>query len=100
MMNRLLQPEPIPVDPHYSPQLMNLQSLRSALGISQSRLARLSRVSRFRLCMYELGDGSLTPAEQARIEEALRAEAARFQRVLADLELDQLRSAGTAAEAG
>ena len=54
---------------------------RKTLGISQSKLARLSRVSRFKICLYELGDGSLTPEEQSRIREALQAEAERLRQI-------------------
>jgi hypothetical protein len=41
----------------------------------------LSRVSRFKICLYELGDGSLTPEEQSRIREALQAEAERLRQI-------------------
>jgi predicted transcriptional regulator len=61
---------------------MNLRSDRNTLGISQSRLARLSSVSRFQICTYELGDGSLTPEEQARIHAALISEAERLRNVV------------------
>jgi predicted transcriptional regulator len=60
---------------------MNLRSDRNTLGISQSRLARLSGVSRFQICTYELGDGSLTPEEQARIHAALISEAERLRNI-------------------
>lgn len=40
---------------------------RIALGISQSRLARLSGVSRFKICTNELGDAALTEEGQCRI---------------------------------
>lgn len=60
---------------------MNLRGHRNTLGISQSRLARLSRVSRFKICLFELGDGSLTDDEQVRIREALQAEAERLRQV-------------------
>ena len=79
--------------------VMKLRSPRNALGMSQSRLARLSCVSRYKICMYELGDGSLTKEEWARIEEALKTEAARVQRSLAGLRLDELLPAVTVAEA-
>ena len=57
---------------------MNLRADRSALGISQSRLARLSGVSRFKICTFELGSGALATDELDRIEGALRAEAERL----------------------
>jgi len=60
---------------------MNLRAHRNALRISQSRLARLSGVSRFKICTYELGDGALTDAELARIHEALQAEAERLRQI-------------------
>jgi predicted transcriptional regulator len=57
---------------------MDLRSDRSKLGISQSKLARLAGVSRFKICMYELDGGSLTPDEHSRIREALLGEANRL----------------------
>src|SRR5437899_2603810 len=45
------------------PMKLNLRSRRRALRISQLRLARLAGVSRFKICIYELGDGSLTSDE-------------------------------------
>ena len=61
----------------------DLKLRRKQLKISQARLAVVSGVSRFKICLYELGDGRLTADEQARIEEALRAEAASLQAVAA-----------------
>lgn len=57
---------------------MNLRSQRSILGLSQSRLARLSGVSRFKLCSFELGSGSLTSDELSRIGNAIEVEADRL----------------------
>jgi hypothetical protein len=54
-----------------------------ALGVSQSKLARLSGVSRFKICLFELGDGSLTSDEQIRIREALLVEAERLRQISA-----------------
>ena len=42
-------------------------------------------VSRFKICTYELGDGSLTGDEQARIREALQAEADRLRQISSQL---------------
>ena len=64
---------------------MNLRTHRNALGISQSRLARISRVSRFKICVFELGSGSLTPDEQRQINEALQAEAERLRYAAAQI---------------
>jgi predicted transcriptional regulator len=69
---------------------MNLQGHRKTLGISQSRLARLSHVSRFKICLYELGDGHLTPEEQNRIREALQAEADRLSSIPTQIDASEL----------
>ncbi len=67
-----------------------LRTARSDLAISQSKLARLSGVSRFKICCYELGDGSLTPEEQARLREALRAEADRIRNLSIEVDFHPL----------
>jgi predicted transcriptional regulator len=69
---------------------MNLRSHRNTLGISQSRLARLSRVSRFKICLYELGDGRLNPEEQTRIRLALQAEAERLRSIPNGMDIGEL----------
>jgi predicted transcriptional regulator len=66
---------------------MDLRQNRQALGLSQSKLARLSRVSRFKICTFELGGCSLTADQQSRIREALCAEALRLRNVSANVEL-------------
>jgi predicted transcriptional regulator len=73
---------------------MNLRAHRNALGISQSRLARISGVSRFKICTFELGDRSLTGEEQSRIREALQNEAERFRKLpdAIGLEFEQVQS--------
>ena len=58
--------------------VIKLRSHREALGLSQSKLARLSGVSRFKICTFELGDTKLTLEDQKRIYAALVAEAARL----------------------
>jgi predicted transcriptional regulator len=67
---------------------MNLRYHRNALDISQSRLARISDVSRFKICTHELGDSSLTATEQGRIRDALRAEADRLRRIPGEINVD------------
>jgi predicted transcriptional regulator len=69
---------------------MNLRSHRNALGISQSKLARISGVSRFKICTYELGSGSLSLAQQSRIREALQMEAERLRKISIQIESGQL----------
>jgi transcriptional regulator with XRE-family HTH domain len=55
-----------------------LRANRISLGLSQSRLARLSGVSRFKICTHELGDATLNGEEQGQIRKALQAELARL----------------------
>jgi predicted transcriptional regulator len=62
-----------------------LRSHRAALGISQSKLARISNVSRFKICMSELGSCSLSSEEQQRVREALQGEAERLRRTAAQI---------------
>jgi predicted transcriptional regulator len=66
---------------------MHLKTRRTALRIPQTRLARLAKVSRFKISLYELGDGNLTSDELLRIQEALQAEANRLRNLLVGLEL-------------
>lgn len=61
--------------------MTDLRSHRGVLGISQSKLARLSGVSRFNICQFELGAGKLTSAEQQLIRQALQREAARLRNI-------------------
>ena len=56
---------------------------RAILQLSQSRLARISGVSRFKICRFELSGGSLTPDEQQRIALAIAGEVARLQTITA-----------------
>ena len=72
---------------------------RAALGISQSKLARLSGVSRFKICTYELGDGALEPDEQDRIREALETEAARLRNISVEIDFGTSQ-AGVLSEGG
>jgi len=71
---------------------MKLRAQRSALGLSQSKLARLSRVSRFKICTHELGDGTLSPDERRRICEALQAEAERLRNITVQIEFGSISS--------
>jgi predicted transcriptional regulator len=73
----------------------NLRASRTYLGISQSRLARLSGVSRFKICTYELGDDSLRPEEQNRIREALQVEAERLRAIPAGIASGLFQSANS-----
>jgi predicted transcriptional regulator len=70
---------------------MNLPAYRHVLGISQSRLARLSGVSRFKICTYELGDTVLTADEQGRIRRALEAEADRLRSITVQIDFGDPR---------
>jgi predicted transcriptional regulator len=67
---------------------MDLKAQRQKLRLSQSALARLSGVSRIRICLHELGDRPLDSNDLKRIEQALRKEAARMR-----IALDSIQSA-------
>ena len=58
--------------------MIDLQTHRKALRISQSRLARLSGVSRFKISLFELGDGERSLEEKTSIQSALQSEADRL----------------------
>ena len=60
----------------------DIRARRSQLQISQSQLARLSGVSRFKICMHELGDKPLNKKDEKEVEKAIRNEAARIHRCL------------------
>ena len=64
--------------------ITDLKVQRNSLRLSQSGLARLSGVSRYRICLHELGDLVLSTEELQRIERAVDLEVRRFQGMLAD----------------
>jgi predicted transcriptional regulator len=66
-----------------------LRANRISLGVSQSRLARLSGVSRFKICTYELGDGGLSPKEERRLYNVLQVEADRLSSIAVQLSLQR-----------
>ena len=65
---------------------MDTRTSRTKVKLSQSRLARLAGVSRFKLVLYELGEGTLTREEEERIRHAIRDEAGRIRNSLRELE--------------
>lgn len=65
---------------------MYLRAQRELLRISQTRLARLAGVSRFKICLFEMGDGELSEAEEQKIDQALEAEAARLRNIAVQFE--------------
>ena len=69
---------------------MNLQTFRSSFGISQSKLARLSGVSRFKLCTFELGHGRLDQNEQELVRKAFQLEARRVQGLVSGFDPSKL----------
>jgi predicted transcriptional regulator len=79
--------------------MKQLRTHREALGISQSRLARPAGVSRFKICLFEIGDGKLTEDELTKIRAALNGEIQRLQRLSATVDLARM-SAPEAAEKG
>jgi len=70
--------------------MINLRSRRESLGISQSKLARISGVSRFKICTFELGGGSLNSQECQRIRTALEAEAGRIRSITVNPHFEDL----------
>jgi hypothetical protein len=50
----------------------------------------MSGVSRFKICTFELGSGSLSADEQERIQKALHAEADRLRSIPAQIDLGRL----------
>ena len=70
-----------------------LKASRISLGLSQSKLARLSGVSRFKICTFELGGTSLTIEEQRRIALVLTKEATRLCSLAAQVCLEKLEQA-------
>lgn len=52
----------------------NMTARRKALKMSQLRLAREANVSRWKICLEELGEPSLTSEELLRIDNVLREE--------------------------
>jgi predicted transcriptional regulator len=66
----------------------SLRAQRQSLGLSQSRLARISGVRRFKICTYELGDGTLTAEEQDQIRNAIQSEIARLRGLVISVEFD------------
>jgi predicted transcriptional regulator len=66
--------------------------------MSQRRLARLSGISRFKICTYELGDASPLPAEENRLIEALRAEAERLRNISLEIDFTRVSAVGSSRE--
>ena len=74
--------------------MIKLRSRRETLGLSQSNLARISGVSRFKICMFELGGGALAPDEQLRIRKALEGESARLRSIAVEIDFHEIDLAG------
>jgi hypothetical protein len=58
---------------------------RRVLGLSQSRLARLSGLPRFKIAFFELGDRPLDTDDQERLTTAIRREASELSQRIAPL---------------
>jgi predicted transcriptional regulator len=61
---------------------MNIRDRRLTLRLSQTRLAALAKVSRFKICLHERGDQFLSADELGRIQRAFQEEAERMRRDL------------------
>ena len=64
-----------------------IRTIRIALRVSQSLLARLSGVSRYKICGCELGDAVLSREDRVRIHTAFQTEVERLRRVVIQLDL-------------
>lgn len=64
------------------------------LRLSQSELARKSGVPRPKICIFELGGGSLSFDEQRRIQEALQREAECLRSITVDIDFGVMAGAG------
>jgi DNA-binding XRE family transcriptional regulator len=59
-----------------------LKEVRQKFRMSQSELARLADVARYKLVFFELGDRQLDANDQARLSFAIRREAAQLQKAI------------------
>jgi len=77
----------------------DLQTRRTSLRLSQSALARLSGVSRFKICQFECGGSNLTQQEIARVNIAISDEATRLRAAATSIEetIPSLANASTPA---
>jgi len=73
---------------------MNIRDRRLRLKLSQTRLAGLAKVSRFKICLHERGDQFLSAEELGRIQQAFRKEAERIRRDLLDIGTDRIATGG------
>jgi hypothetical protein len=60
----------------------------------------MSGVSRFKICLFELGDGSLTAEERDRIRKTLRTEAERLRSISVNFQIEELSGATASLEGG
>lgn len=68
----------------FSSTAEELKTLRTSLGISQSALARLSGIRRWKINTFELGAGSISEDESQKLRRVLQ--------VQAQVQLDRLRN--------
>ncbi len=66
-------------------QPRELKRDRAVLGLSQSRLARLAQLPRFKIVFFELEDRPLSEDDQVRVRAALRAEAQRLKQMASQI---------------
>jgi predicted transcriptional regulator len=62
--------------------MTDLKTVRNSVHLSQSRLARLAGVSRYKICLHEMGELELASEELKRIDQAISDEVAKFQLAL------------------
>ena len=73
----------------------SLVAARKTIRFSQSKLARLAGLGRFKIAMFEIGDGSLSPDEQERIRQALQSETERLRALPDPMEFGRIDPASS-----
>jgi hypothetical protein len=72
--------------------MTDFKSHRLGMRLSQSALARMASVSRFRLWASEQGECTLTPDEENRIQKALQREAERLNAISRNIDVAGARA--------
>lgn len=77
--------------------MKNLKTLRRAAGLTQHALAKLTKLSRAKICHAELGIATLSPTDVASIEKILLTVSRKKNaRVMRELSKETARSSSTA----
>jgi plasmid maintenance system antidote protein VapI len=71
----------------FSPTADEMRSLRTSIGVSQSGLARMSGVQRWRINAFELGDMDLSDEDLHKLEVAFQSHLDRLHNLPSSLDL-------------